>query len=103
MTDISPTAGHPKPEDWFAEAFQLAYFLHVDKDIAFFVAEDALDELPVMLGKAKYRKPMGRLRGMWKSGERIRAIRRTITLDKAEMLQWLVYRHSERWELETEA
>jgi hypothetical protein len=39
--------------NYFEQAFQLAYWIHVNKEIAFFVAEDALDALPTVLGKQK--------------------------------------------------
>ena len=41
-----------KEQDYFARAFELAYFVHVNKEIAFFVAEDALDGLDSMLGQS---------------------------------------------------
>ena len=88
---------------YFSLAYELAYFIHVNKETACFVAEDALDHLPVMLGKQEtYRKPSGLLSGFWKGGERSRPIRRTIKLNEPQMLQWLVYQHSESWEREAE-
>ena len=90
-------------DTYFGLAYDLAYFIHVNKETACFVAEDALDHLPVMLGKqGSYRKPSGLLSGFWKGGERSRPIRRTIKLSEPQMLQWLVYHHSESWERETE-
>ena len=92
-----------KEKDYFTRAFELAYFVHVHKEIAFFVAEDALDGLDSMLGHhEKNRTPADRLRGFLKSGERTRPIRKTIRLNEPQMLQWLVYRQSEAWERLTE-
>lgn len=87
----------------FTLAFELAYCIHVDKEIAFFIAEDALEEIPLMLGnQEKNRKPSEQLSGFWKWGERTRPIRKTVRLTEAQMLQWLVYKHSESWERDTE-
>jgi hypothetical protein len=89
--------------DYFDRAFALAYWIHANKEIAFFIAEDALDELPSMLGnQEKNRKPSTRLSGFWKGGERTRPLRKTIKLNERQMLQWLVYKHSEPWERQTE-
>lgn len=88
---------------YFGLAYELAYFIHVNKETACFVAEDALDHLPMMLGKqGSYRKPSGLLSGFWKGGERSRPIRRTLKLSEQQMLQWLIYQHSEPWEREAE-
>lgn len=88
---------------YFGLAYELAYFIHVNKETACFVAEDALDQLPMMLGKQEiYRKPSGLLSGFWKGGERSRPVRRTLKLNERQMLQWLVYHHSESWEREAE-
>jgi len=88
---------------YFGLAYELAYFIHVNKETACFVAEDALDHLPTMLGKqGGYRKPPGLLSGFWKGGERSRPVRRTLKLNEQQMLQWLVYQHSESWEREAE-
>jgi hypothetical protein len=87
----------------FERAFELAYLIHANKDLAFFIAEDALDELPTMLGKQeKNRRSPERLLGFWKGGERARPIRQTIRINETQMLQWLVYKHSESWERQTE-
>jgi hypothetical protein len=92
-----------KDDLYFGLAYELAYFIHVNKETACFVAEDALAQLPVMLGKqGSYRKPSGLLSGFWKGGERSRPIRRTLKLNERQMLQWLVYQHSESWEREAE-
>ena len=88
---------------YFGLAYELAYFIHVNKETACFVAEDALDQLPLMLGKqGTYRKPPGLLSGFLKGGERSRPVRRTLKLNEPQMLQWLVYQHSESWEREAE-
>src|SRR5205085_862569 len=93
-----------REQGYFDLAFALAYWIHVNKDVAFFVAEDALDELPLMLGnQEKNRIPSTRLSGFWKGGERTRPIRQTTKLNERQMLQWLVYKHSESWERQTEA
>jgi hypothetical protein len=90
-------------QGYFDLAFELAYFLHVNKDIAFFIAEDALEELPSMLGsQEKHRKRTGLLRGFPKWGERTRPIRTTLQMNEPQTLQWLVYKHSESWERATE-
>ena len=61
---------------YFGLAYELAYFIHVNKETACFVAEDALDQLSAMLGKqGSYRKPPGLLSGFWKGGERSRPVR----------------------------
>src|SRR6185503_6697605 len=92
-----------KDQLYFGLAYELAYFIHVNKETACFVAEDALDQLPIMLGKQEiYRKPSGLLSGFWKGGERSRPVRRTLKLNERQMLQWLVYHHSESWEREAE-
>lgn len=92
-----------KEQHYFDLAFELAYCIHVNKEIAFFVAEDALDGLSLMLGRhEKDRQPLERLRGFLKSGERTRPIRKTIKLNERQMLQWLVYKQSQSWELQTE-
>ena len=88
---------------YFGLAYELAYFIHVNKETACFVAEDALDQLSAMLGKqGSYRKPPGLLSGFWKGGERSRPVRRTLKLNEQQMLQWLVYQQSEPWEREAE-
>jgi hypothetical protein len=87
----------------FNRAFELAYWIHVNKEVAFFIAEDALDELPLVLGsQGKNRQPAERLRGFWKGGERARPIRQTIRISETQMLQWLVYKQSDSWERQTE-
>lgn len=97
------TTSSSKEQNYFECAFELAYYIHVNKDVAFFVAEDALDGLGSMLGHhEKNRKPTERLRGFLKSGERTRPIRKTIRLSEPQMLQWLVYKQSEDWERQTE-
>ncbi len=97
------TTSGSKEQHYFELAFELAYCIHVHKEVAFFVAEDALDGLGSMLGHhEKNRKPSERLRGFLKSGERTRPIRKTVRLNEPQMLQWLVYRQSEVWERQTE-
>src|SRR5215210_9570669 len=97
------TLAGSKEQHYFDLAFELAYCIHVNKEIAFFVAEDALDGLALTLGRhEKDRKPLERLRGFLKSGERTRPVRKTIRLNERQMLQWLVYRQSEYWERQTE-
>lgn len=92
-----------KEQDYFDLAFQLAYFIHVNKELAFFVAEDALDGLDSMLDHhERNRQPSERLRGFFKSGERTRPIRKTVRLNELQMLQWLVYKQSEAWERQSE-
>lgn len=88
---------------YFRLAFELAYCIHVNKEVAFFVAEDALDGLHSMLGlQEKNRKGPELLRGFLKWGERTRPIRKTLKLSERQMLQWLVYKESESWERQTE-
>lgn len=92
-----------KERGYFDRAFVLAYWIHANKEVAFFIAEDALDELPLMLGnQEKNRKPSARLSGFWKGGERTRPVRKTTKLTEQQMLQWLVYKQSESWERQTE-
>jgi hypothetical protein len=92
-----------KEQDYFVLAFTLAFYIHVNKEVAFFVAEDAVDGLTSMLGRqGENRKPSERLRGYLKWGERTRPVRKTVRLNEAQMLQWLVYKQSEPWERETE-
>jgi hypothetical protein len=98
MTTAKSTEHHD-----FDLAFELAYCIHINKEIAFFVAEDALDELPLLLGyQDKNRRPSEYLSGFWKWGERTRPIRKTVRLTEQQMLQWLVYKQSEQWERQTE-
>jgi hypothetical protein len=97
------TAHKNKDHLYFDLAFELAYFIHAHKEVAFFVAEDALDELPLMLGKQETNRKQSRLlNGFWKGGERTRPIRQTIRLNERQMLQWLCYKQSEPWERQTE-
>jgi hypothetical protein len=87
----------------FAVVFELGYFIHGNKDVAFFIAEDALDELPLIMGKQQTNRKRSRLlSGFWKGDERARPIRQTITLTERQMLQWLCYKESEYWERQTE-
>ncbi|HJQ24569.1 MAG TPA: hypothetical protein VKA60_11690 [Blastocatellia bacterium] len=92
-----------KQWDHFDRAFELAYYIHVNKEIAFFIAEDALDELPLMLGSQdKNRQASKPSRGFWKWGERVRPVSKVTRLNEPQMLQWLVYKQSESWERQTE-
>lgn len=103
MGHLLMTTANSKDQHHFDLAFELAYYIHVNREVAFFVAEDALDELPLMLGnQEKHRKPSKLLRGFWKGGERTRPLRQTMKLTERQMLQWLVYKHSESWERQTE-
>lgn len=102
-TDLVTETVLSKERDLFKLAFELAYFIHAHKEIAFFIAEDALEGLSSLLGyQRKNRAPSERLRGFWKWGERSRPIRKTLILDEYQMLQWLVYKRSESWERQTE-
>jgi hypothetical protein len=92
-----------REKELFGLAFELAFFIHANKEIAFFIAEDAVEDLTsVLTYQKKNRAPADRLRGFWKWGERTRPIRKTLILDEYQMLQWLVYKHSEKWERQTE-
>ncbi len=92
-----------KEEDYFRLAYELAFYIHVNKEVACFVAEDAVDGLASMLGRqGKNRRPPELLRGFLKWGERTRPVRKSVKLSEEQMLQWLVYKHSEPWERETE-
>src|SRR6185369_10490187 len=87
----------------FAAVFELGYFIHANREIAFFIAEDAMDELPLIMGKQQANRTSSRLlSGFWKGGERARPIRQTIRLTERQMLQWLCYKQSEYWERQTE-
>ena len=97
------TTPHSKERHLFELAFNLAYWIHVNKEVAFFVAEDAVDALSTMLGRQeKNRKPFEQLRGFLKWGERTRPVRKTVSLNELQMLQWLVYKESEAWERQSE-
>ncbi len=97
------TTANGKDHRNFESAFELAYCIHINKEVAFFVAEDALDELPLMLGNQQKNRETSRLlSGFWKAGERTRPIRQTIKLNERQMLQWLVYKQSQAWERQTE-
>ena len=101
-TDMTSSEGTLQRRQ-FDAAFALAYFIHVNKDVAFFIAEDAVDELGSMLGyQNRHRKSSEVLRGFLKWGERSRPIRKTTILSERQMLQWLVYRQSQSWEEDTE-
>lgn len=92
-----------KEQHYFGLVFELAYYIHAHKEVAFFVAEDALDGLATVIGRQeKNRRPAEGLRGFLKWGERARPIRKTTGLNELQTLQWLVYRHSEVWERQTE-
>lgn len=98
------TRDYSSERDLFGPAFELAYFIHAHKEIAFFVAEDALDGLATTIcRREKNRKPAERLQGFLKWGERSRPVRKTAGLDEEQTLQWLVYKQSEEWERATEA
>ena len=102
VTDSMTTAEYNEYPD-FDLAFELGFFIHANKEVAFFIAEDALDELPLVMGKQQgSRKPSRLLSGFWKGGERARPIRQTIRLTERQMLQWLCYKQSEYWERQTE-
>ena len=54
-----------KEQDYFVLAFTLAFYIHVNKEVAFFVAEDAVDGLASTLGRqGENRKPSERLRDL---------------------------------------
>ena len=92
-----------RERELFDFAFELAYFIHVNKEIAFFIAEDALNALSSTLRhQKKNRTAEHSLRGFLKSGERTRPVRKNVLLKERQMLQWLVYRESARWERRTE-
>src|ERR1051326_1180385 len=92
-----------RERELFELAFGLAYFLHASKEIAFFVAEDALSPRDTVVeNQKKNRTPSERLRGLLKWGERTRPIRKTLVFDERQTLQWLVYKESEGWERQTE-
>ncbi len=98
MTTISS-----KEQDDFVLAFALAFYIHANKEVALFVAEDAVDGLASTLGRqGKSRRPSEQLSGFLKWGERTRPVRKSVRLSEAQMLQWLVYKQSEPWERETE-
>ena len=45
------SSNYSRGRSHFGLAFELAYFIHVNKELAFFVAEDALDKLGSTLGR----------------------------------------------------
>ena len=92
-TTVYPfTKASAKKRSLFDAAFELAYFIHVNKEVAFFIAEDVIDALPLMLDQhKKNRMPAGRLRGFLKSGERTRPIRKTIEFTELQMFNgWFI-------------
>lgn len=92
-----------KEEDYFVLAYTLAFYIHANKEVACFVAEDAVDGLASTLGRqGKSRRPSELLSGFLKWGERTRPVRKSVRLSEEQMLQWLVYKQSEPWERETE-
>lgn len=93
-----------REREYFELAFGLAYFLHVDRDLASIIAEDAVAALPTTLTlQDRNRRSSGGLRGVLKWGERSRPVRRTAKLTERQTLQWLVYKQSQEWERETES
>lgn len=97
------TNADDKERRQFDLAFDLAYYIHADREVAFFVAEDALDALAWTFSRQeKNRAPSERLRGFLKWGERTRPVRKTVRLGEEQMLQWLVFKQSEAWERQTE-
>jgi hypothetical protein len=88
-------------EKYLRLALELAYVIHANKDVAFFVVEDAWREFEVTLGrrvKEQRRQP----KGFWREGERARPLHTKIWLSQEHILQWLVYFESTSWELQTE-
>lgn len=90
-------------QEHLSRAFDLAYFIISDKGIALRVVEDAWCSLDLTLGKQKrHRKSYGKLLGYVKGEERSRPLRTKIRLGHEQMLQWLIYAHSDSWERATE-
>jgi len=88
-------------EKYLKLAFELAYFIHLNKDMAFYVIEDACHIFEVELGQREVRtkhKPRGFLKG----GEQSRPLRTKIWLSPEHTLQWLIYYQSNAWERPTE-
>jgi hypothetical protein len=92
-----------KDQEYINRAFELAYFIIPDKSIGLRVVEDAWCSLDLVLGRQeKRRKTYWRLLGYVKGEERSRPVRTKIRLSEEQMLQWLVYAHSDSWERATE-
>jgi hypothetical protein len=83
-------------------AFQMAYFIHGDRELAVRIAIAAMSKLDVTAvsqDKRSYYKPGGRLRA---SGSKLIAPRTKVSLGELHLLQRLVYTESEPYERQEE-
>jgi hypothetical protein len=83
-------------------AFQMAYFIHSDRELSVRIAIAAmskLDAAAVSQDKRSYYKPSGRLRA---SGSKLIAPRTKVSLSELHLLQRLVYIESEPYERQEE-
>ena len=79
-------------------AFELAYFIHANTDIALRVVEEAWCKLEHTFGKQDrrfYYVPSGRKQSQGRSSH---ALRTKVSLREAHLLQLLIYAESEPWE-----
>ncbi len=88
------------PEETGAKAFELAYFIHRDRELALQITKEAWAALKVHL-RPQQKRFYYRLRGRTIGGVVIKA-RTKISLEDAQKLQSLVYVRSERFEKEQE-
>lgn len=89
-------------ETYLKLALELAYFMHPNKDIAFYLVEDAWGKLAAALGQQETARIIYEPRGFLKDQTRSRPVRTKIWLSREHMLQWLLYYESQTWERATE-
>src|SRR5437868_12374912 len=85
-------------DEWLNKAFQLAYFLHGERDTAKTIALNAMAKLETASNaqfKRYYYTPTGR-------AENARASRSRVSLNDLQLLQRLVFVESENFEREKE-
>src|SRR5438309_9996631 len=94
---MAPQASHI--DEWLNKAFQLAYFLHGERDTAKKIALNAMAKLETASNaqfKRYYYTPTGR-------ADAARATRSRVSLNDLQLLQRLVFVESENFEREKEA
>jgi len=93
-----PQGGGTTWEELLRRAYDLAYFLHADRDVALQVAVEALAKLDLAAraqAKRMYYRPVGRPAG---DGRRSSPLRSKVVMSRPQLLQRLVYVESERFE-----
>jgi hypothetical protein len=85
-----------RTEDVTVKAFELAYFVHRDRDLALQIATEAWAALNAHF-RPQRKRSFYRLRGRSIGGAKVSA-RTKITLESAQKLQLLVYIRSEQFE-----